>query len=105
MLRLLSHSSPLYDPALSRRKPSPSEILSRPLPLVTFRCRSCQRDGIGLALCGTRKMRRTPLRTPSELPTPARARQYVAARECPAATSLIDGDVDDDGMFTELDGG
>ena len=64
--------------ALSRRKPSPTKILSRPLPFVTFECRSCQRDGIGLALCGTRKMRRTP----AELPTPARAQQSVAAREC-----------------------
>ena len=56
---------------------------------VTFRCRSCQRGGIGLALCGTRKMRRTLVRTPAELPAPAKARQSVAARECPAATSLM----------------
>ena len=56
--------------------------LSRPLPFVTFRSKSCQCDGIGLALCETRTMRRTPLRTPAELPTPA------GARECPAAPSL-----------------
>ena len=33
-------------------------------------------------------MRRTSLRTTAELPAKARARQSVAARECPAATGL-----------------
>ena len=56
---------------------------------LTLQRRNCLRVSIGLALCGTRKMRRTPMRARAEQPAPTRAWSSVTAREVtlPAATT------------------
>ena len=71
-----------------------SRLLTPPHSCVseaaTFQRKNYQRVGFGLALCGTRKMRRTPMRMPAEQPAlpESVAVRCVAARECPGASCL-----------------
>ena len=55
---------------------------------LTFQRRNSLRVSIGLALCGTRKMRRTPTRACGATCSPTTAWPSVTAKECPQAPCL-----------------